>query len=498
MTEAKLIDLIRQKEGFSLEFKTAAFELPRNVYETVCAMLNRHGGHLLLGVTDNGTVEGVIESSIQNMKDAFVTSVNNPKQLNPKYYLNIQDFSVAGRTVLYCYIPESSQVHTYLGKTFDRNEDGDFDISGNPDLIRQLHLQKQGSFSENIIYPAIDISDLRKDLIQRARQLAENHKTNHPWMEMDDMQMLRSASLWKKDYRTGMEGFTLAAALLLGKDELIHNILPHYKTDAIVRKVDTDHYDDRLIVKTNLLESYDQLMAFIAKHLPDKFYLEKDQRVNVRDKIFREVIANTLIHREFSNEYPAKMLIENGYVKIENWNRPHGSGSLTLDSLSPFPKNPVIANFFREIGRAEELGSGLRNTHKYTAIYSRGQMPNFMEGDTFKITIPISDETTPSRTIVSEQMGSYGYGYEYGTVEAIVEAEMKGLTRMVKTRMIVLLKMILHSPGIKNIDIQQNLGISERTITADMQRLNSLIIYKGSKKSGGYFPTERLAGVIAG
>jgi len=30
-------------------------------------------------------------------------------------------------------------------------------------------------------------------------------------------------------------------------------------------------------------------------------------------------------------------------------------------SFSAFPKNPVIARFFKEIGRADELGSGVRN-----------------------------------------------------------------------------------------------------------------------------------------
>ena len=148
---------------------------------------------------------------------AFVTSVNNEAQLNPKYYLNIHDVVIDGKTVLYSYIPESSQVHSYLEKVYDRNEDGDFDISNNPDLVLQLHLKKQGSFSENTIYPAITISDLRSVLIQRSRTLANINKPGHPWMELNDEQMLRSANLWKKDWKTGEVGYTLAAALLLGK-----------------------------------------------------------------------------------------------------------------------------------------------------------------------------------------------------------------------------------------------------------------------------------------
>lgn len=66
-------------------------------------------------------------------------------------------------------------------------------------------------------------------------------------------------------------------------------------------------------------------MQFISKHLNDKFYLEKDQRINLRDKIFREVISNILIHREFANPFPAKLVIESDRVFTENSNKPHGN-----------------------------------------------------------------------------------------------------------------------------------------------------------------------------
>jgi len=45
-----------------------------------------------------------------------------------------------------------------------------------------------------------------------------------------------------------------------------------------------DRYDDRDDIHVNLLESYDRFMAFVSKHLPDKFYLANDQRINIRDE----------------------------------------------------------------------------------------------------------------------------------------------------------------------------------------------------------------------
>lgn len=48
---------------------------------------------------------------------------------------------------------------------------------------------------------------------------------------------------------------------------------------------------------------------------------------------------------------------------------------------------------FREIGLADELGSGMRNTYKYTKLYS-GAEPQFIEGDVFRTVIPLSTAAT--------------------------------------------------------------------------------------------------------
>lgn len=223
--------------------------------------------------------------------------------------------------------------------------------------------------------------------------MAANQQAGHPWMNMNNEELLRSAGLFIRDYQTGQEGYTLAAVLLLGKDELIQAVLPHYKTDALLRIENTDRYDDRDDIRTNLVESYDRLMGFVAKHLKDKFYLEGNQRISLRDRILREVTANLLVHREFANPYPAKMVIKKNSASTENWNKPHGHGLINPDLFSPFPKNPVIARFFKEIGLVEELGSGIRNAYKYVKLYSGGQEPSFEEGDIFTCTIPLEDDS---------------------------------------------------------------------------------------------------------
>lgn len=269
---------------------------------------------LIFGVEDRGGVVGIEPESIEKIKKEFVTSMNNPQKISPTFYLSVEEVEIDNKTLLYIYIPESSQVHRCNGKIFDRNEDGDMDITDNTNLVSAVYIRKQGTYSENRIYPFALLSDLRSDLFTKVRKLAANQRENHPWLLMDDMELLKSAGLYLKDLLSGKEGITLAGILLFGNDGLILNALPHFKTDAFLRRDDTDRYDDRDDIRTNLIESYERLMQFISKHLNDKFYLEKDQRISLRDNIFREVISNILIHREFVNPFPAKLVIESGRV----------------------------------------------------------------------------------------------------------------------------------------------------------------------------------------
>lgn len=387
----QLLEIINNGEGVTTEFKEANRNLPKSLFETVCAFLNRNGGHIFLGITDNGEIIGITEENIVKLKRDFINLCNNEEKINPTVYLNIREYEIEKKKILHIYVHESSMVHKTNGIVYDRNEDGDYRVTI-PERIANIYARKQSFYTENKVFPYAEMSDLREDLIKRARQMAINNSTkNHSWADMSDEEMLRSLNFIEKDLVTGKEGLTLAAILLFGKDTTILSALPHHKTDAIYRVKNLDRYDDRDDIRTNLIESYERLIAFIEKHLDDKFYIEGTQRIDVRNKIARELCANLLIHREFSNPYPAKLIIEKDCMRTENANRAKMIGTIDINSYEPYPKNPKIAKFFKEIGLADELGSGVRNMVKYTKIYSGG-VPILKEDDIFRTIIPLENK----------------------------------------------------------------------------------------------------------
>lgn len=393
-------------EGVTTEFKRCGNQPGDDAYESICSFANRQGGNVFLGVSDDGRVVGVPEDRVLAIGRSVVNAVNNPKLFDPIPTVEVEDISYDNKTVVRVWVPVGESVYRYKGVVYDRVTDADVKIAS-AEQIASLYLRKQNRYTERRIYPYLLRSDLRDDLIDRARKLAAIKNPQHPWTTMDNDELLRSARLYGMDRQTGEQGYTLAAAMLFGTDEAIGDICPAYKTDAVVRIHDENRYDDRLVTTTNLFDSYNQLSAFVRRNTPDRFYLEDSVNVSPRDILVRELIVNCLMHREFTSPFPAKVIIDSAGIHTENASRSLFEGRLMLEDFNPIPKNPTIARVFTQVGLAEELGSGLRNLTHYSMAYS-GSEPILKDGDVFKAFVPVGRSS--AQTISDEDARGYGSG----------------------------------------------------------------------------------------
>ena len=153
-----------------------------------------------------------------------------------------------------------------------------------------------------------------------------SHRPRHPWASLAPEELLRVAGFLRKDPDTGKRMYNLAAGLMFGTDLTIQEFVPGYKFDCLLRRRDTERYDDRLIIRTNLIDAFDQMMGFVEKHLNNPFYQEGFTSINLRELIFRELVANIIAHREYTSASPATMVIYADRVEFKNPNVPHYFG----------------------------------------------------------------------------------------------------------------------------------------------------------------------------
>lgn len=389
MNQEEIIRIISKGENIRTEFKLAENSVPSSLYETVVSFSNTDGGTIIFGVNRNGSVSGIPPAIISRLTLGIVTSLNSRDCINPPLYIEPFVIELDSKNILILQVQSSSQVHDHKGRIYIREHESDIDITNNQVKVSDLYLRKRNFFTEGNIYPHLTTADLDRQLFEKARTLIRNYRSDHPWLLSDNDQMLRDSVLWKKDYSTGQEGLTLAAALIFGKDEVIQSILPAYKAEAMVRIINKDRWDDRITLRTNLIDTYLELKQFINKHLPEKFFMEGDQRIDLRDKIFREVIGNVIVHREYTSALSTDMIITKDSVTVTNPNKPLFHGPIDPAGFNPFPKNPNIRKFFTAFGWTDEIGSGIRNTNKYVPLYVPGAKPLFIENNLFKTEIPL-------------------------------------------------------------------------------------------------------------
>lgn len=389
---SEIIDnVLESGEGINVEFKSALNSVPSSFYETVVSFSNTDGGTIYLGISDDHEIDGVAPDSANRMLKNIVSALNSTDCINPPVYVQPILITYKGKYIIAIQIQSSSQVHEYRRRIYIREFESDIDVTENNSKISELYARKRTYFSETQIYSKLKIEDLETSLFQKARDIIRGYRSDHPWVMVSNEQLLRESVLWRRDFQTGEEGLTLAAALIFGKDETIQSILPAYKIEAMVRRENSDSWDDRIDppLRTNLIDTYLKLKEFISKHLPAKFYTYNGQRVDLRDRIFREVIGNLIVHREYTSALSSELIIYNDEVITTNPNRAQFHGLIDLNSFNPFPKNPNIRKFFNSFGWTDEIGSGIRNTAKYLPLYVSGASPLFIEDDVFRTIIPL-------------------------------------------------------------------------------------------------------------
>ncbi len=65
---AKIKEILKLGEGISIEFKECKKALTKDVFDTICAFLNRNGGEILLGVNDKKEIIGIEKEYLESIK----------------------------------------------------------------------------------------------------------------------------------------------------------------------------------------------------------------------------------------------------------------------------------------------------------------------------------------------------------------------------------------------------------------------------------------------
>lgn len=521
MTVEEAKNIIAKGEGLNIEFKSCQNEIGPSVYETVCSFLNRSGGYIFIGVNDDKEILGVNKNNLESMKKNFVHVINDPTVFSPKAYVTPEDIEIDGKVIIIIRVEESQYVHRFKHKYFDRNNEADTNVTDNPSLVASLFSRKDTLSYENWIVPMLELGDLDNTTFDYCRKLVIARNGTHAWIKLSNEELLKSCGLMAKDPVTGKIGIKMAALLLFGKDESIASFIPAYRFEAIYRNKtydrfvlneveDSTRYDDRITIRTNLIKAYDSLMDFVYKHLPEKFYLQdgSTQRGDLRSNIFREIIANLCVHREYASNEAGLFEIFADKVRTCNATKFTSSlrtGSISIDELENYTKNPLLFRVFRELGWGEELGSGSRNIKRFAPLYYSKSTIEILNSDRFVFSMTYRDaidnakvsdvnkcESTQVKGVNSCEndsvIGNNNVNVDELTALSIahvlVSEFISGVSDRIATRMAEEVAAIYVVGQLTKRELKEQLDLSEEQIKIDLRELTraKLLEQKGKEK----------------
>ena len=485
------IELTRKGENTRIEYKTCTEEISESLYESVCSLLNHSGGQILVGVQNDGTIIGVNPDKIEKLRTDIVNCINNPELFLPCPYFTPRIMKVEGKSVMLLDIPCGQYVYRFKGRYWDRNDDADIDVTDQPELLLSIFERKNPHLFEERLVEGLTMEHLDANTFQYCRNIIQSRQPSHAWLQLSDEEILTATHLAIHD--GGKLKIKYAALILFGTDDALAELMPRYRFEALFHMCTyadyedmnkfPNRYDDRRTIRQNLIRVYDQLAEFVARYMPDKFYMSPDtgQREDLRWNLMREVVANMLVHFDASSGYACFLHIFKDRVLTKNPTRllPEiPEGVLTIHQLSNYTKNPLLARVFHELHWVEDLGSGVRNILRYAPLYYPNYEIEINSGQQFLFSITYADVLDDGQMSkgVENVHGQMSKGVE--NVQELSEEELslkpfesKRSKDKKKRRIQAIMSMINKDSHVSLAAMANQLDVSTKTVWRDITKL---------------------------
>ncbi|EBI1058069.1 putative DNA binding domain-containing protein [Salmonella enterica] len=375
-----LLDLQTLSESVELEFKLAQGadgkgKLPEDFWRTYSAMANTRGGYVVLGVREkkgNFIVEGI--GDIATVMKQLFDIANNKKKVNVNLLTDqsVQVINLDNKMVIVIEIPiaRREQKPVYLNnqpmtETYIRRHEGDCHCS-EEQIKRMLAEQVEDSRDDRIL-AGFDFSDIDQDSLRAYRNLFAVAKPQHPWLELDIIDLFRNIGGWRKNRQSGEEGITLAGILMFGTWNAIQDAVPNYFVDY--RERDDTQPDSRWIDRIypdgswsgNIFDFYRRTYRKLISDLKVPFELQDGIRLDetkVHEAI-REALVNTLVHADYTGRSSILVVRRPDLFGFRNPGLMRIPPEIAVKGGESDCRNRRMHQMFLMIGAGERAGSGV-------------------------------------------------------------------------------------------------------------------------------------------
>lgn len=382
MEEIELRKLILKGEDSGLQFK-AQLDTQDKLAKQIVAFLNKRGGHILIGVSDEPRIAGLTPEQIGKANEIIGNCTES--SVVPKVTVDTENVVTSDGVVIVLTIPEG------IDKPYQTNK-GDFYVRTGADIrhvtnrdeLRRLFQTGSHVYAEKQGIPGSTLASLD---LATYRRYVEDRFGETP-RESDDelIDQMRTIHLVDGDR------LTIAGCLLFARRP--QDLLPEFAAKAIwyhgTDSTGSRFHDDRHIEGT-LSEIYAELTAFLngwnqRKQTEGDSFNERGEPL-VPPAVFEEILTNALAHRDYFIKDKVRVLIFDDRIEIIS----PGTlpNSLTIAEARQGisrSRNPILERIGLTLMKYKGHGTGLRRAAR---LYPEIQFENDTKGNRFRVTLPL-------------------------------------------------------------------------------------------------------------
>ena len=378
MTTTDIKDLMLYGERINIEYKEAAGDLPKSLWETYSAFANTIGGVIILGIKehrnrydeDRFEIKGVADAD--KMLKSFWDTINSDKvSRNILFDDDVECIDYEGKTLIAIHVPMANYTMrpVYINKnllsgSFKRNYEGDYHCTD--EEVKSMLRDANENGNDGLMLENYDMNDIDLPTLHAYRNHFKISNLDHVFNHLDDKEFLRNMGGMTTDRITRREGLTMAGLMMFGKGLPVSDRFDNIRMDYIDKTnlIGDSRWSDRLTYdgtwENNLFNFFTRVMPKLTADLKRPFKLEGMERIDDTPvhKAVREAMTNMIIHAD---------LFITGVLKVEKHDNEFlfsnpGSLKLPIEDImnggNSKARNPRIQNMLRMIGFGDNIGSG--------------------------------------------------------------------------------------------------------------------------------------------
>lgn len=333
------------QENENIEFKELYTE---NIYKEIVAFLNSGSGTIYIGYNDNGELIGL--ENVKETEEKISNGIRGKIVPDCSVFVSINNATLDNKDYIIINVSKGVNIYSLKDKgiikgTYIRN--GSCSMPTTEETVKQMIIK-----NSNITFET---------------SVANNQNLTFNYIREAFMGInidINNKNIMKNLFMLDNNGNYTNLALLLSDQS------PYTVKVATYQSVNKTNFLDRKEFGGSLLEVYDKTLSYLKINSATYGLIDSSIREDIEEYpefILREIILNSLIHRDYS-------VLTSNIINIYKDDSiefiSYGSlyGNITIEDVLAglsTSRNPHLQSIFMRLKRVEAIGSGLRRVNSY-------------------------------------------------------------------------------------------------------------------------------------